>query len=1523
LARMFRFCREPLKWFGRASRSNAGRARKTGRVLALSCVLSTIICAATPSLAGSGVPDRTEDRLVTGVVKLLSAPIDLSPGALDALAAKHAEILEPGDDFWPKTVDAIMSRKEVQEALEKRVRSSFSNDRATYAGLTQQLPALADALARTLAFDDRGMVDGKPIDEVLRRMRTGPPTAQRALMARAIDPSNGASDELVERIASFPEIFTAVQGDVLDLRSSSNPKARTLAFRYAVARGLEVTNAELSEALDSLDPGVQRAALARLSSLSFDRAATFAPRLTRIVEQSGELGVWAESLRLLLTVTPGTATALVDRHRADEAFWVSDRGYAALSAMAALPGSLAILRGRIADLPLKEMLASGRCEVLAPAVAIWPDANATDAAALLTSLLSNVARSQNDARCSAETVARSLDAATSRVGGAAARAYATALSGQANSADAPSDESGAGIETVRDILRAARATRRAFASDPGALVDLARRENQDPLVTALIEALPSDDPILSQLREVFGPDDKESLTDHVQRNKKAILAVLRLTARPNGWTDRDMGLLVSLSSNAADLDVARSAFDVLMLTDNVQGLVATFDATIKLAGAPSDAPDEPTDKALRAFTRASALSHDRVSLFSQERLDWLLDRFSIESLRGRVVRALGQRLDSASIDSGKFASSFARAVPSKHGSTIGVCADAATLAPFYDNQLAIQSLELSGAPSYQGEDWAPACVAWLAPSKSAGLTEQGEMLWLLSLRDGSLATQDEPSKQLNTLLELWSASKTDALGDLLRHKMASRAIALSPHLGWSVADTKLLWGWDSELSRVLPDQVWPIRRAWLVRAGLLLLLAIPVAVIVHLGFWAILLIAYPRSNRVRTHVFYNPLARKILGLGYVDILLVWIGPLRRLIFAPFADGMLGELGFVSLGMKEGPYYPSSHVIKLNLSDVIVDLKEAETEALSGRLKIAPEPIVTSLAGWKGPTCLFGPSGRGKTSYLRHVLATNASTRIPFVYLRASECGDDLASTVCDRFPGLGRDNDLILSLIHSGLLDIYVDGLNEIDRALQEKIVQFIVGHPTANIFVTSQEVGISLPRKLTTYYLLPLTRDQMREFLVGREPRLDEKAPIRGEDYARSVDIFLDQLSKEVGGSEHGPATSSDRAILTSFLATLANPMDLDTAAVLLSLDIDPDPFRLREQQFRLVDEDCQADLRRPFPISAFSKSALEARESGKPEIDTTAFGEYVAILEHRKQVKRISVKTAGGSVTEYDFRHEKISDFYLHFTLLEADSTKRFELAGNDRFAGLYDYLARELPLDAANELKEYLLSSALDSNDHRLSDRFLQHLRWRALFGRDDPPWLWRYDTPDSSAAVEEFDRLVALRDGTEAEMRAARSIIEASRAGSRILAAKDAQSLESAVRDLFVKKGAHETPTPGGTAPLFEIPGFGSLALLCAAGQRALSAVTRGGLKSRASRIAERKLVVVNPQPEMDPMDRDWSQVDEWAKALTTEDVRVLETRVLFRLAREEGGFADRSFWPKVMQSAEPKNDALMPMRGESP
>src|SRR5262249_652312 len=152
----------------------------------------------------------------------------------------------------------------------------------------------------------------------------------------------------------------------------------------------------------------------------------------------------------------------------------------------------------------------------------------------------------------------------------------------------------------------------------------------------------------------------------------------------------------------------------------------------------------------------------------------------------------------------------------------------------------------------------------------------------------------------------------------------------------------------------------------------------------------------------------------------------------------------------------------------------------------------------------------------------------------------------------------------------------------------------------------------------------------------------------------------------------------------------------DLETAAHLLSLDLEPDPFRLQEQQFRLVDDDCVSRLKRRFPITDFASSVLAARREGKADIGSDQFVEYVAILEERKQVRRVSVPIAGGkSKAEYQFRHDRIRDYYTHFALLGDDPAERFALARDDRFVGVFEYLARDLPQYAADELKEYLLS------------------------------------------------------------------------------------------------------------------------------------------------------------------------------------------------------------------------------------
>ena len=95
-------------------------------------------------------------------------------------------------------------------------------------------------------------------------MRAAPPAAQRALIARATDPST-VERGLVERIASPPEIVADVERDVLGLRSSNNPKARfcpsgtrwRAAWKYPTRNCATVWH---------FGPGALRAALGRIAT---------------------------------------------------------------------------------------------------------------------------------------------------------------------------------------------------------------------------------------------------------------------------------------------------------------------------------------------------------------------------------------------------------------------------------------------------------------------------------------------------------------------------------------------------------------------------------------------------------------------------------------------------------------------------------------------------------------------------------------------------------------------------------------------------------------------------------------------------------------------------------------------------------------------------------------------------------------------------------------------------------------------------------------------------------------------------------------------------------------------------------------------------------------------------------------------------------------------------------------------------------------------------------------------------------
>src|SRR5262249_21448493 len=158
-------------------------------------------------------------------------------------------------------------------------------------------------------------------------------------------------------------------------------------------------------------------------------------------------------------------------------------------------------------------------------------------------------------------------------------------------------------------------------------------------------------------------------------------------------------------------------------------------------------------------------------------------------------------------------------------------------------------------------------------------------------------------------------------------------------------------------------------------------------------------------------VFWNPLIRKITGLGYIDLVLVHSRFARRRLFAPFADSFLGDIrGWNEIRLDRIAYFTSSRV-----------WHHREITGRRGSGTGLDEPIVTALAALRGRILLLGKSGLGKSSFLRYSLARRATeAREVIVYLRADQCRRGVEAEIEQRMQGFGRDQNLLQSMIYAG-----------------------------------------------------------------------------------------------------------------------------------------------------------------------------------------------------------------------------------------------------------------------------------------------------------------------------------------------------------------------------------------------------------------------------------------------------------------------------------------------------------------------
>lgn len=259
---------------------------------------------------------------------------------------------------------------------------------------------------------------------------------------------------------------------------------------------------------------------------------------------------------------------------------------------------------------------------------------------------------------------------------------------------------------------------------------------------------------------------------------------------------------------------------------------------------------------------------------------------------------------------------------------------------------------------------------------------------------------------------------------------------------------------------------------------------------------------------------------------------------------------------------------------------------------------------------------------------------------------------------------------------------------------------------------MTTQPLEWTPPSTAKTYYLQPLEKNQIQEFLLSRQPRLPKDAPIQGADYEKACTDYLKQAL----------TTQQPKEELAAARRILSNPMDLTVVALMLAQGQHPDLFRLQQQQYNLLAAEYQREWKYEFPLKKFSAAVYQMRIQDKQALPAEEFYQVVTSLEDEKYkmvVSRQWLDEKGEAKKEWYFRHDKIMDFFLVQNFLgNSDEAEGLlvDRMGDPRFRGVYFLLATLLPLDAAKELREKLIQYAADTKDNTVSNTFVQLLRTR---------------------------------------------------------------------------------------------------------------------------------------------------------------------------------------------------------------
>ena len=367
---------------------------------------------------------------------------------------------------------------------------------------------------------------------------------------------------------------------------------------------------------------------------------------------------------------------------------------------------------------------------------------------------------------------------------------------------------------------------------------------------------------------------------------------------------------------------------------------------------------------------------------------------------------------------------------------------------------------------------------------------------------------------------------------------------------------------------------------------------------------------------------------------------------------------------------------------------------------------APAPLGKLLQGLRGTVVLRGDAGLGKTSALRWYAAHAAR---PVAFLGARECAEGVDVAVARKIHDI-QEAGFVRSLVHTGSLTVIVDGLNEVSAATREKIAGFAATMSKGDVLIGTQPIEWDPPPGARTLDLLPLSREQAREFLLSRPVGADRAGRLQA-DYAAAVEAFLRQNLDDV-------PTDEDRGTARQ---VLSNPFDLTLAADLLAQGLSPSATRLIDEAFRMAGEGTPGEpgyrdvAGQPFPLLRFGRHAVTMRLEDRNWFKAEEFAaELPCLLDRRLLVPR-SVRGSTGDEQRIQFRHDRVWDFFIA-AAFNADADLWEQHLADPRFRGAYLRIAETWPPEAATRVRDLLVVSAAQRGDHTTSDEFIKRLEAR---------------------------------------------------------------------------------------------------------------------------------------------------------------------------------------------------------------